>query len=373
MTRHPANLRPAKGLSARLARPLCLAALALGACSSPTWRPAPASVIPVHTGGDLERPPGLTKPGPTTPRPDPTASRRVAPMNVEAVDFPAQLEAPLAVHVTCDQKECALPGLYPPIPAIDGKAPAVIWSHDITSPGGALQGQAGDASVVFPRHAGVDLYGVVLRGNVQVKDAPTGEGAISLAPWSAFRAPGAGVRVTADASARVAFALVSGGEPIAEVVVKLRGKDKAKLDWVKRPGPLETVDLATKADLTWAGGAMRARIGFEGEKQRASLGVLIASKDTPVAEHRHETSWEVLAVLRGAGSALRANEPGASELALVPVSSGTVVMMPKGVLHAWSPDGTQPLIALQLYVPPGPEQRFRKLAADAAQQQPPKQ
>jgi hypothetical protein len=39
------------------------------------------------------------------------------------------------------------------------------------------------------------------------------------------------------------------------------------------------------------------------------------------------------------------------------------VAVPSGVEHAFVPGGTRPFVAVQLYVPPGPEQRFRKLAA----------
>jgi mannose-6-phosphate isomerase-like protein (cupin superfamily) len=362
MNRHLA--RRGKSLTARgLAGPLCLVAMAAMGCSSRAWKPPPASVIPVHTAGDLDRPPSYTAPATTAPAPsDSTPAPSAAPKASAPADLPADLTAPLAVHVTCDQTECAVPGLYPPSPAIDGKAPAVLWSHDL---GGA---SSPGAAVSFPRHAGVDLFGVVLRGRVQVKDTDAAAAAMTIAPWGAFRAPGAGVRVMADTSARVVFAVVSGGEAIADVVVKLRGKDRAKLEWQTRPSPIEAVDLARTADLSWAGGAMHARIGFEGDKQRASLGLLIASKDTPVAQHQHDTSWELLAVLRGAGTAKRASGPGSTELASLPVSDGAVVMMPKGVQHAWTPDGTKPLIAIQMYVPPGPEQRFRKLAEAAAQE-----
>jgi mannose-6-phosphate isomerase-like protein (cupin superfamily) len=44
------------------------------------------------------------------------------------------------------------------------------------------------------------------------------------------------------------------------------------------------------------------------------------------------------------------------------MTDGMVVAIPKGALHAWEPAGSKPLIALQIYVPPGPEQRFKKLA-----------
>jgi mannose-6-phosphate isomerase-like protein (cupin superfamily) len=254
-------------------------------------------------------------------------------------------------------RECAIPGLYPPSPAIDGKAPAAVWSHDIAEQGSALS---------FPKHSGVDLFGVVLKGAVKVKGADGQDAGGSIKPWVAFRAPGAGVTVTAaEPNSRVIFALVSQGDPIAEVVVELRGKDKKRLSWKQRPARIEAVNLALAKDLAWGGGAMHARLGFEGAAQRASLGVLMASKDAPVAQHRHDTSWEILIALRAEGTVKRADSAESTELAPASVSDGMVVAIPKNTLHAWQPSGTKPLVALQLYLPPGPEQRFKKLAEAA--------
>jgi hypothetical protein len=147
------------------------------------------------------------------------------------------------------------------------------------------------------------------------------------------------------------------------VVVELRGKDSKRLAWKTRPVPVQTADLAVAKDLAWAGGAMHARIGFEGESQRASLGLLIGSKDAPVAQHTHEGSWEILVALRAGGMMKRADAPGSTELAASGMTDGMVAAVPKGTLHAWEPGGAKPLIGLQLYVPPGPEQRFKALAA----------
>jgi mannose-6-phosphate isomerase-like protein (cupin superfamily) len=44
------------------------------------------------------------------------------------------------------------------------------------------------------------------------------------------------------------------------------------------------------------------------------------------------------------------------------IEGGKVTMVPKGLQHEWVPGGTKSLLALQLYCPPGPEQRFRTLA-----------
>jgi mannose-6-phosphate isomerase-like protein (cupin superfamily) len=268
--------------------------------------------------------------------------------------LPTDIDGKLAANASCAQKDCILAGLFPPIPAIDTKSPAAIWSHDIATAG---------SSVSFPKHGGLDLLGVVLKGAVKLKGAEAKEAGPSAGAWVAFRASGAGVSVTAaEANTRVIFALVTPGEPIAGAVAALRGKDAKKLTWADRPAPLQVVDLNASKDLAWGGGAMHARMGIEGDRQRASLGVLMASKDAPVPQHKHEGSWEILIALRAEGTARRAASAEATDTAPIKMTDGMVVAIPKGALHAWEPAGSKPLIALQIYVPPGPEQRFKKLA-----------
>jgi mannose-6-phosphate isomerase-like protein (cupin superfamily) len=267
-------------------------------------------------------------------------------------DLPSDVDATLSAHVVCKKADCQLPGLVPETPAIDLRGPAAVWSHELAGAGHA---------VALPRHADVDIYGVVMKGSVQVSGVEGGK-PLAAGRWTAFRAPGAGVTVAArEAGARVVLAAVSSGGPLADAVGALRA---GKGSWKTRPAQLEGTDLTAAKDLAWGGGAMHARIAFEGDKQRASLGVLMGSRDAPVGQHQHDTSWEVLVALRAAGTARRANAPGAAaQLEPVAVKDGTVVTIPKATQHSWTPDGHRPLIAVQLYVPPGPEQRFKQLAA----------
>ncbi len=108
--------------------------------------------------------------------------------------------------------------------------------------------------------------------------------------------------------------------------------------------------------LTWAGGKMRVRILAEkGDAPYAAISDLEVA--TPVAEHAHPGSWEVLCVMRGSGTltlAGKARHFGPRE----------VVSIPPGTLHALTPDPGARVVALQFYAPHGPEQRFRALAAD---------
>lgn len=340
------------GLAIPIVSLALLAAGAAGGCgTSPVWAPPPASSIPVppapapaEPNNQPEQQAGAAEPLPAAPTPAAISA-----------DLPGDLDGRLAASATCSEKECIVPGLYPPSPAIDGRAPAAAWSHDLAAEGSELS---------FPKHSGVDLYGVVLKGSVKVRGVEPKAKVMEAKPWVAFRAPGAGVSVAAgEAGTRVVLAAVSGGEPIAEVVVQLRGKDPKRLAWKTRPSPVETINLAAATDLAWGGGAMHARIGFEGAAQRASLGILLASKDAPVPQHKHDTSWEILIALRAGGTLKRAERADATDIAQVSVEDGSVAAIAKGALHTWEPAGVKPLVALQMYVPPGPEQRFKALAA----------
>lgn len=252
----------------------------------------------------------------------------------------------------CARGACRIEGRSPFAPADvaveDGATtlpPAMAWV-EVIRPG---------ASVILPRRPGVDVLGVVLVGDVSINRETR---ATAAAPphagrWTAFYA----------------------GE--GDLAIRPFGRDTAAVLLVTAEGaaemtespPLRSValrDLSTLEDLSWAGGAMHARIAFEAPAStRASLGLLIASDDARVAEHDHPTSWEVLSTLSASG---RLNLPAQTVAGRAlperdrTVTDGTIAYVPSGVRHAWHPDGTHPLIAVQVYAPAGPEQRFRALA-----------
>ena len=64
------------------------------------------------------------------------------------------------------------------------------------------------------------------------------------------------------------------------------------------------------------------------------------------------------------------NVPAASTAQMISHESGWVCSatgaVPPATKHAWKPDEGSTLVAIQLYTPPGPEQRFKALAAAAA-------
>lgn len=337
----------------RKSAPLLFVLAALGCGPAAAWTPPPAKEVPAAPRPDELR---RTAPSPATATATATAAPIEAAPSPIPGDLPADLDAKLVTHAVCKDRECLVPGLYPAGAAADGGAPAAMWSHDLPEK---------NTSLTFPRHSGVDLFGVVLSGKVRVKPLEPAAKTFELGTWGAFRVPGAGVTVLAtEGAARLVLAIAGDGAPIAETAARLKDRKTAKqVNWRSRPSPVATVDLAAAPDLAWGKGAMHARLGFEGG--RASLGLLLASKDAPVPPHAHDAEWEILAALTADGTAKRAAAPGETDMTEIPVTDGTVVAMPKGVLHAWVPGGTKPLFAVQMYLPPGPEQRFKKLATDA--------
>jgi mannose-6-phosphate isomerase-like protein (cupin superfamily) len=260
---------------------------------------------------------------------------------------------PLSQRATCSTATCVHASLVPEdrwLEAVPG-APTVVWDQRL----------AAGAEVAFPRHHGVDLLGVVIAGRARIAPAPGGQ-PLEIRSWHAFRAAGAGLTLRAIEPTRLILALTSFPAGLASAVAALR-RDAASVRWMDRPGPLLRTDLRAARDLGWGGGAFHARIAFAGpDSPRCSLGVLLLSRTAPVAEHVHPREWEQLAVLEGDGDLLARSRGRQTR---VRVHAGSVVRVAPGTPHAWRPGGTAPLVAVQIYTPPGPEQRFKKLAGAA--------
>lgn len=119
--------------------------------------------------------------------------------------------------------------------------------------------------------------------------------------------------------------------------------------------PMKRVARAAAAkELTWANGRMHARLDLVGDDLPIYVGRL--SGTAPVAEHVHEKSWEMIATLEGGGTFT--SDGVASRL-----GSHQVVQVPPNTKHSFTPDPEKGFSAIQVYDPPGPEQRFVKLSA----------
>jgi quercetin dioxygenase-like cupin family protein len=107
-------------------------------------------------------------------------------------------------------------------------------------------------------------------------------------------------------------------------------------------------------EIKWAKGAMRAQLLVTKDSPELYVGRLEGT--APVVEHDHPTSNETLITLEAAGTMV----VDGKESRLGPRQ---IVQVPKGTKHAWRPDPGTKLVAVQIYDPPGPEQRFVGLAA----------
>lgn len=330
--------RPLRAAASLISLALLLAACGGGAPPAPM----PASLLPIDPRvAVVPRPP----PAPSLPAPKPAA----APIDGA---LPTSVEAQLERRAECKASTCALKALVPEAlaPAAGDEAPVLVW-EEILGKG---------ATVSLPRDTEVDLFGVVIRGAVEL--ASPGEKAHGNAGmWSAFRAAGAGLSLRATAGeARVVLVLATSGEPVRAALASLAAKPAA-LAWKERPSPLAVIDLAAQPDLSWDGGARHARLGFEPPSSpRASLGVLLLSKEAAVAEHAHDREWEVLAALESEG--IFTMKPGGNA-AQVTMGDGTIAVVSPSIRHAFQPSARRRTLGIQVYAPPGPEQRFKKLAA----------
>jgi quercetin dioxygenase-like cupin family protein len=257
--------------------------------------------------------------------------------SINAPDLPSSEGHGLANKLKCSGLNCLHEQGIPP--ADHGPAHLVVWETDF-DPG---------STAVFSRVAGVDVLGIVLSGPITLTPDEAGEKHSPLGPWTAFVAPGAGVTLAAAGPARAVLAVVTSHEPVSKIA--------SLVGWESRPQPIVTKDLAAQRDLAWANGACHARIAFDGETSRyASLGVLSMAPGIPVPPHSHEQEWEYMAILQGDGNFIE------GDAAPTHLTDGASVGVPPKTRHEWRP-GSGPFLGIQFYTPPGPEQRFKKLAA----------
>lgn len=126
-------------------------------------------------------------------------------------------------------------------------------------------------------------------------------------------------------------------------------------DVLARPAEARRLVRASEArELRWAGGAMSAHLDV-GKELSPDLYLGRLAGSAAVAEHVHEGSNETLVALEAAGTFTIDGK----EHRLGPKQ---IVFVPRGTKHSWKPDAGSKLVAVQLYDPPGPEQRFVALA-----------
>jgi mannose-6-phosphate isomerase-like protein (cupin superfamily) len=229
-------------------------------------------------------------------------------------------DARITADATCAVASCsAIPRL------VDRRAPASLWS--VRFEGGTMK---------LPADPAMDWYGIVLRGSLDV------EGCGALGPWQAYRVVGGGVALKGLADVVLGVAADAAlGEPLTAVAGKV--------------GRCERVDLNALPDIRFADGQAHARLAFRTGK--AYFGLLYSDPEVGAPLHTHENAWEVVHVLRGSGEVTAADEIG-------PLMGGSSYAFAPKSRHGYKSEGGAPTVAVQMYSPPGPEQRFFGPAAE---------
>ncbi|NUP09288.1 MAG: cupin domain-containing protein [Polyangiaceae bacterium] len=252
-------------------------------------------------------------------------------------------------RVVCDRGTCVATLALSKAPVAPSDAPSVahLWEHQI-APG---------ATLTVPRDDAFAVIAVVLEGSAHdtpvIEDEPTPDGPLEPLTGVFYRGGGFSLRAEGGA-ARVL---------LASVLRRDLGSFKTKgSTWSKRPtGSGDSIvrfDLRTQA-FVFGGGKMNAILGLEDRKDRApdaSCSLLGIAAGGAVPEHVHANEWELLAIVSGDGRMSLGEGPNKASRDVKP---GNIVHIPKGVLHAFQSTSTEPVIAIQLYTPPGPEQRFK--------------
>jgi mannose-6-phosphate isomerase-like protein (cupin superfamily) len=311
------------------------------ASSTPTVAGDPGTAATAASGAP---PSGSAMPPDASPPPEPMASALPIDLGRKVPPFPLRAVSPDKVSTVAHGAVPVPEGLAS---QIDPTAPFFVWEQ-VLPPRVVL---------TFPKHVGLDLYVVIFDGEVSIKADDIAGKQKRLWQWNAARVPGLGAMVESKEPTRAIFVLVANapGSTLGQAAAAA-----PKAGWTKRPAPVTSVELDKQPDLAWGGGAYHARLGFEDGS--ASLGSLMASKSAPVRQNVHEHEWEILAILSGDGTLVRT--VGGREDA-TPIAPGTFASIAPGVPHAYRPAGTSPLVAVQLFLPPGPEQRFKRLASGA--------
>ncbi|MEZ4337619.1 MAG: cupin domain-containing protein [Sandaracinaceae bacterium] len=125
-----------------------------------------------------------------------------------------------------------------------------------------------------------------------------------------------------------------------------------------RPDPLVAPNrLASVRSTPPSGeGSLRVRILLDADgagARHGGLSVLEADPGLRMPQHRHAEAAEILFVERGWG-VLRIGDRA------IRVRPDAAIYIPAGALHSYEDGGTEPFVAIQVFTPSGPEQRYRE-------------
>lgn len=371
MTRAPVSSR---ALAA--ARPLLLPLALLGPTACGAANSDEVATPSATTGASVAAPLESSTPVVEIPDPMPIAIESALPTLEGLAEIAGTVKAPSS---TWDLWE-----IVPTAQRPSAEAPIAVFTVSL----------AKDQRVSWPADPAVDVLGVVVEGAVKLHALDDKSGGSPLAVWQGFRAPEGNLELVNTGKTRarvvVAVAMNPAGAPLlAHLPTKQPERPNPKGMFDRSPAAptapprtkrVDVIDFPTRRLLTWGAGAYHVRIGFEGstydykgpdgkaapvavnDAPPAVMDAMIMSKDAPVAAHVHEKEWECIVALVADGDLLVADSPTATP-SPIPIEDGSVHCVPPGKPHQWKPRGSKPFVAIQLYAAPGPEQRFKKLAA----------
>ncbi|MCA9646868.1 MAG: cupin domain-containing protein [Polyangiaceae bacterium] len=233
-------------------------------------------------------------------------------------------------------------------------SPALLWSEKLPK----------GNTLVLPRHQHLEYYLLGSSGKALVT-GDDGGAPKALGSWTLARIPGGGASVRATEDSVILIAALTPKESIKEAIEAARAKPW-EVRWKKRSAAIETSQLNELSAVPNQGGSLQVRLTLPSSARRVgALQILVGGPDMRVPEHKHATEWEHVAILQGAGEMPFGK---ASEGKAMTLKAGDVVRLSPGDLHSFRGTGAKPVVALQIYSPPGPEARF---AAKPASDQPP--
>jgi quercetin dioxygenase-like cupin family protein len=205
------------------------------------------------------------------------------------------------------------------------------------------------ARLDVPRHTGLRFVVFMLAGKATyaAHEASKSE---ALEPFDALTTAGTDFHLEcSEESCQAFFAAIALRGSLADTL------DQAGVSTGVSDDTFRKRTLSEIAPHALPGGAGSASIVFGGNDPDTSfsLTLLRARAGHSIPIHRHERSWENLLLLNGKGELSLRGRP-------YPLEGGETVHVPPDVRHGFFAAGTEPMSALTLYVPAGPERRFMK-------------
>lgn len=206
----------------------------------------------------------------------------------------------------------------------------------------------GDALSLTRVHRSLTIRG---HGKVALVEVPLGCACPAAASQSSGGAAGPG-----EEARRAAIAAIESSRIRTEARV-LRAASSQKLSWARGGMVAERTTYQGRPETCDPVGLTKVENEPANTTGELYMGWLRGTEG--VKEHVHRESWEIIFAVEAKGTFTLDGERRRLE-------SGQVVVVPPNTKHSWEPDPGTTLEAVQIYTPPGPEERFATMAAAEA-------